>query len=82
MTLWQREPKVGDLVRFDIGWADTNAALFGSELPSDHIGNMQIGVVTSVRHRDRRSWDQYIIEWNGQNLLFFGNLDKIEIIGD
>ena len=76
-----REPKVGDLVRFDISWADTDTALFGLD-GSRCIGHMQYGIVTMVRKRARRAWDQYMIEWNGEDLLFFGNLDKIEVIGD
>ena len=80
-----REPKVGDLVRFDIGWADTDTALSGLDVINAQgrcIGHMQYGIVTMIRKRTRRAWDQYIIEWNGEDLLFFGNLDKIEIVGD
>ena len=68
-------------MRFDIGWADTDTTLFGLN-GSQCIGHMQYGIVTMVQKRARRAWDQYIIEWNGQDLLFFGNLDKIEVIGD
>lgn len=74
MTQEHKEPKVGDLVLFDITWAD-------------NIGwtpekRMQYGIVTMVKKRARRAWDQYMIEWNGHDLLFFGELDKIKIIGD
>ena len=71
-----REPKVGDLVLFDISWADTELEiLFADE-------RMQCGIVTQIQKRARRAWDQYVIEWNGEDLLFFGNLDKIKVIGD
>lgn len=70
----QREPKVGDLVLFDITWSDT--------LNSGGHDQMQYGIVTMIKKRARRAWDQYVIEWNGEDLLFFGNLDRIEIIGE
>lgn len=74
-----REPKVGDLVLFDITWADTDDI----RTIKDHLDDrMQCGIVTQIQKRTRRAWDQYMIEWNGEDLLFFGNLDKIEIIGD
>lgn len=73
MNFWQREPRVGDLVLFDITWSDT--------LESGGHARMQYGIVTMIQKRARRAWDQYVIEWNGQDLLFFGGLDKIKIIG-
>ena len=76
MNHYRQEPKVGDLVLFDISWADTEEILFAG------CKRMQCGIVTMVQKRARRAWDQYMIEWNGQDLLFFGNLDKIEVIGD
>lgn len=72
-----KEPKVGDLVSFDITWADTE-----SHSKPIHIDRIQYGIITAVYKRARRAWDQYIIEWNGQDILFFGEIDKIEIIGD
>ena len=70
----RQEPKVGDLVLFDITWSDT--------MESGGHDRMQYGIVTMVQRRARRAWDQYMIEWNGQDLVFFGNLDKIKVIGD
>ena len=70
----RQEPKVGDLVLFDISWADTTVHFYNER--------MQYGLVTMVQKRTRRAWDQYMIEWNGEDLMFFGNLDKIKVIGD
>ena len=74
MSQSHKEPRVGDLVLFDITWADT--------LESGGHARMQCAIVTQVRKRSRRAWDQYILEWNGQDVLFFGGMDSIEIIGD
>ena len=73
MSEVRQEPKVGDLVLFDISWADS--------IIHFEYERMQYGIVTMIQKRARRAWDQYIIEWNGEDLLFFGNLDKIKVIG-
>lgn len=78
MIAEKREPKIGDLVCFDISWADSSSY----QLEWIINNRMQYGVVIQVHKRVRRAWDQYTVEWNGQDVLFFGNDDGIEVIGD
>lgn len=80
-----RDPRVGDLVKFDLRWADTTVqdnTIAGPPIRGDKNNHWQYGIVTSVQKRMRRAWDQYIIEWNGEDLLFFGSNEKIKIIGE
>jgi len=80
-----RGPQVGDLVKFDLRWADTHGpdnTIAGPPIRGDKNNHWQYGIVTSIQKRTRRAWDQYIIEWNGEDLLFFGNDDKIIVVGD
>ena len=78
MSSFHQGPKVGDLVLFDITWADITWT--DTYETSDKYERMQYAMVTQVRKRSRHH--QYILEWNGEDVLFFGSLDRIKIIGD